>query len=73
MHYEVLVDAMTKLESRGLSVSDAIKIVHRVTTAIRDVESPEGIRICAKLGSVLSKNNGYKLLKKVTKFVTIKL
>lgn len=63
--YATLRQAITRLENQGLSLDESLSQVDEVTKSISSAPSTEGSHIRSKLGSVLSKNEGFLFLKKV--------
>ena len=66
-NFAVIIDAIQKLETRGLTLCAAIDVVTEVSNKLSEVKGPHGIKIKEKLSAVLTKNEGYKLLKKANK------
>lgn len=66
-NFAVIIDAIQKLETRGLRLCAAIDVVSEVSDKLSDIKGPHGTKIKEKLSAVLTKNEGYGLLKKANK------
>lgn len=64
-NYSCLVNVIEQLEARDLTLKHSLTLVDSVVTAIVPAPCKEGEEVRAKLGLVLSKNNGYKFAKKI--------
>lgn len=69
MHYSWLPDSITKLESRGLSLNEAVKEMNEVERQVSLVPGPYGNQIREKVQFVLTKNAGFRKLKQVNNFI----
>lgn len=62
-------ESITKLETRGLSLSETLKILNGIRYSINRVSNEIGIAINKKMENVLKKNNGLKTLRNMSKIM----
>lgn len=66
-NYGFLSSNITRLESSGLLLSEAISIVNNTTNNINQASGQVGNEICSKFKAVLEKNSGFKTVCQITK------
>lgn len=68
-NYNCVSGAIKKLETGGLTLVEALDVVHNFQSAISSVPGPIGKKVLTKLESVLTKNTGLKVLEQVSKIL----
>lgn len=64
-HFHGLVDAICRLETQGNTLTDSIKLIDSVSAELSTSEAPIARVALEKMNSVLSKNPGLKVLKRI--------
>jgi exonuclease VII small subunit len=61
-HFGTLSESVTKLETRGQSLSESLRILENIRVLINKAPNEIGIAINKKMENILNKNKGLKIL-----------
>jgi hypothetical protein len=65
-HFKMLISSITKLETVGLPLHDALEIIEDVKLKLGAAPGPVGKSVANKLEDVLRKNPGYNTIKNIS-------
>lgn len=69
-NYGFLSLAITRLETRGILLNEAIQIVDNVIEKLKEIKVPKGVIIYNKLKQIIEKNEGFQTLSKISKIMS---
>jgi len=68
-HFGTLPESITKLETRGQTLSESLRISEDIRVLINKAPNEIGTAINKKMENVLNKNKGLKILQNISKII----
>ncbi|XP_060835176.1 uncharacterized protein LOC132918100 [Rhopalosiphum padi] len=68
-HFGTLPESITKLETRGQTLSESLRVLEDIRVLINEAPNEIGTAINKKMENVLNKNKGLKILQNISKII----